>query len=112
MTIVSNAYVTLNTSNSISFEGKTYGYYGSGSTNEVLTLKKASSDTNFYRFNGKTKSIHNLTKLSMDGMDFYSGSSTDLKGCYFNETTRDVRQNGGTVAKDWVAIGSYQTKVC
>lgn len=98
MSVYAPACVTLNSSNVIRFVGKKYGYYGSNDENEVLTFKKTTSDTHYYGFKGETKSVHNLRKLSMTGMDF-------TYGCYYNEDTHDVRINGGNSTNDWV--GSY-----
>ena len=107
LSVYTPASVTLNSSNIIRFEGKKYGYYGSGGESEVLTMKKTSSDNYYYRFKGETKCINNLTSLKLDGMDFY-GKGDNLKGCYFDESTKDVRQNGGKVAKGWVGFAAIK----
>lgn len=106
----SGACITLDISNFARFQGKKYGYWGTGNKSEVLTLKKTTFDTSAYRFFGETKCIHNLTKLDMTNLSFFcTANGENMKGCYFDENTLDIRQNGGTVAKNgWVAF-AYTT---
>ena len=111
LSCAAGACITLNTGDYIRFVGKKYGYWGTGSSNEVLTVKKPNT-SGVYRFKGDIKSVHNLTALALDNTDFWSPETANenLRGCYFNEETKDVRQNGGSVVKDWVAIGAISKK--
>ena len=93
----------------ILFKGKKYGYWGTGSSNEVMTIKKTDSG-GFVRFSGETAAIHNLTDLTLNNVDFVSqaGSTENLLGCYFDSEKKKVMQNGGVVAKGagkFVAFG-------
>jgi hypothetical protein len=93
----------------IKFQGKKYGYWGTGSSNEVMTIKKTDSG-GFVRFSGETAAIHNLTDLTLNNVDFVSqaGSTENLLGCYFDSEKKKVMQNGGVVAKGagkFVAFG-------
>lgn len=95
--------ITLNGSD-ITFEGKRYGLYGGGGISEVMTLK-GSDNNGMYYFKGGQKTIHNLTNLKLEGVDFwYSSGTQQTPGCYWDPKQETVCQNGGTVLKDWVAI--------
>jgi len=104
----SGGTTVLDTKNYIRFEGKEYGFWSSSTITQEMILKKSASDTFVYRFKGGIESMHDVFKLTMDGMDFYSGGPSNLKGCYYDEEARTIKQNGGKVANDWVAIGSVQ----
>ena len=103
---VGGACPTFTIETPIHFVGKKYGYYGTGSSNEVMTITKTVSK-GYLRFTGETAAVHNLTALTMNNVDFASNapSSTNLHGCYFDASKRTVKQNGGIVAKGTVAFG-------
>ena len=90
----------------ILFKGKKYGYWGTGSTNEVMTISKTTKG-GYVRFSGESAAVHNLTKLTLTNVDFASNSATseNLLGCYFDANKKQVVQNGGTTAKGTVAFG-------
>ncbi len=81
--------------------GKMYGYYGENT--ETLTLKKATSDSKGFRFEGESGAIYSIANLKLDNMDYgWEGN----KGCYFGNGS--VRQNGGNLAKGAVEFGSIK----
>ena len=82
----------------VKFEKGKYGYYVGYSTspNDKLILKKNGNSD--YYFIGTSCAI-NSTSLVLDGMDFYGKSSEGgFPGCYFDETAKCVKQNGGVTA--------------
>ena len=103
---VGGACPTFTIETPIHFVGKKYGYYGTGSSNEVMTITKTASK-GYLRFTGESAAVHNLTKLTLTNVDFASNSATseNLRGCYFDASKRQVVQNGGTTAKGTVAFG-------
>ena len=101
------AGVNIETTGYFIIQAAKYGYYGDGTTyNDALTLKKSSSDTNGYTFQGKQGAIYNVRNLVLNNMDFINNNSTfNLGGCYFYD--KFVRQNGGAIAKGDRRVGFH-----
>ena len=99
--------IILDTENWLLFEGKEYGLWCSNRISHNLVMKK--NDSKIYRFKGGIECMHNIHKLTIDGMDFYGGGD-NLKGCYYDEENQAIRQNGCVAAKNgWVAFGKIYT---
>ena len=97
-------YVIIDVKGYFGVKGKTYGYYGEGS--ETLTLKKETSDTRGFAFEGEDGAVHAIKDLVLDNMDYgWAGNN----GYYFADG--DVRQNGGAIVKGLVEFGSIQEKL-
>ena len=106
------ASVTIQTSGYFGSKGAKYGYWGNGSSNEVLTLAKASDDGFGYNFEGTEGAIYNVTDFKLNNLDFgYIESNGHLPGCYFDATKRHVVQNGGQVAKGIVSFSYIKEKL-
>lgn len=89
----------------IRFEGKEYGFWCSNLISQELILKKKSGNGYMYRFKGDKACMHNIFKLTMDDMDFFGNGSDNLAGCYYDEESHSILQNGGAVAKGkWLSI--------
>ena len=95
--------VTVDMTGYLGAVGAKYGYYGSGS--DVLTLKKATSDSYGYHFESTNGAIYNLASLTLNNMDFWHSTSN---GCYFDEADKRIEVNGGDIRKGVVEFGSIK----
>ena len=98
------SYFTIDVNGYFGAKGKNYGYFGENS--ETLTLKKKTSDTYGFRFEGEEGALHAIKDLVLDNMDYgWQGNN----GYYFDN--KEVRQNGGNAVKGVVEFGSIQEKL-
>ena len=95
------ASVTISTFYPFEAKGKKYGYYGSGTSEEKLTLNKV-NDYASYSFSGNEAGIYNVRNIVHDGLDYTTG------GCYFDSGS--VFTNGGDYAKT-VGFGAIKEKL-
>ena len=103
LSIYDNTKVSINVNNVVTFTGEEYGYWGhhddSDRPNCDLVLTKAGSRSDYY-FNGKKASIYQASHLECNDMDFFYSSTYGTPGCYFDETDKYVKQNGGEIVKE------------
>ena len=105
----SGANVTIATDNYFVVYAKRYGYYGDAGANDALTLKKSTSDTYGYTFQGTEGAIYSVKSLVLDNMDYmYQNGNFNLGGCYFDNNC--VRQNGGNIAKGDLSVSFHSIK--
>ena len=95
------ACVTISTFYPFEAKGKKYGYYGTGTSEEKLTLNKE-NDYASYSFSGNEAGIYNVRNIVHDGLDYTTG------GCYFDSGS--VFTNGGDYAKT-VGFGAIKEKL-
>ena len=95
------ACVTIATTEPLEAKGAQYGYYGTGTSEEKLTLSKV-NDRTYYSFFGNEAGIYNVRNLVHDGLDYTTG------GCYFDNGS--VFTNGGDYAGA-VGFGAIKEKL-
>lgn len=93
--------ITINVNNTVKFTGNTgSGVYSISSAKSDLILKKVGTSSDYF-FTGGTASdgtfsepISGVHNLVLDGMDFYT------TGCYWDESSHNVKKTGGEVLKN------------